>query len=75
MRDFREPHDSWWAEPICIDKLSGAHRTAIGPLDVLCAASLQNAAEGRPGHYYGTDINTNAGFYLKPPYSSVGNIL
>jgi predicted O-methyltransferase YrrM len=42
---------------------------------VLCTALLRNAAEGHPGRYYGTDINTNAGFYLKPPYSSVGNIL
>ena len=42
---------------------------------VLCAALLRNAAEGHPGRYFGTDINPNAGFYLKPPYSSVGQIL
>ncbi|MET4445559.1 hypothetical protein ABIB75_003841 [Bradyrhizobium sp. GM2.2] len=42
---------------------------------VLCAALLRNTAEGHPGRYYGTDINKNAGFYLRSPYSSVGVVL
>ena len=42
---------------------------------LLCAALLRNAAEGSPGAYYGTDLNPDAGWLLKDPYSKVGKIL
>ncbi len=42
---------------------------------VLCAALLQNAAEGKPGRYYGTDINPQAGWLLTGKYAEVGKIL
>ncbi len=42
---------------------------------LLCAALLRNRAEGAQGTYYGTDINPEAGWLLRPPYSSVGMIL
>jgi hypothetical protein len=42
---------------------------------VLCAALLRNRDEGYPGHYYGTDINPEAGFLLDGPYAQVGTIL
>ena len=41
---------------------------------ILCAALLRNAKEGHPGRYYGTDINPDAGWLLRPPYSSAGEI-
>lgn len=42
---------------------------------LLCAALRRNAAEGRPGTYYGTDINPQAGYLLGGPYAEVGRIL
>jgi len=42
---------------------------------VLCSALLKNAQEGAPGKYYGTDINTQAGYLLKGEYATVGEIL
>jgi hypothetical protein len=42
---------------------------------LLCAALLKNRAEGREGKYYGTDINPEAGWLLRPPYSELGTIL
>lgn len=42
---------------------------------VLCAALARNAGEGHPGRYYGTDINPNAGYFLKSPYADHGRIL
>ena len=42
---------------------------------ILCAALMRNAAEGHQGRYYGTDINHEAGWLLKAPYSDFGEIL
>lgn len=42
---------------------------------VLCAALLENRKEGFEGRYYGTDINTTAGFLLKGAYAEIGKIL
>lgn len=42
---------------------------------LLCAALRRNATEGRPGTYYGTDINPEAGYLLGGPYAEVGRIL
>jgi hypothetical protein len=42
---------------------------------ILCAALLRNAEERRPGHYYGTDINPDAGWLLCGKYAEVGKIL
>ena len=42
---------------------------------LLCAALARNAKEGRAGHYWGTDVNPEAGFLLSPPYSHFGTIL
>jgi hypothetical protein len=42
---------------------------------VLCAALLRNAAEGRPGRYYGTDLEPKAGHLLGGEYASVGQLL
>lgn len=42
---------------------------------VLTSALMRNKAEGFEGYYYGTDINPDAGFLLKPPYSDYGKIL
>jgi predicted O-methyltransferase YrrM len=42
---------------------------------VLAAALRRNAAEGRPGRYYGTDINPSAGYLLAGPYAEHGRIL
>jgi len=42
---------------------------------VLCTALMRNAEEGVDGHYYGTDINPNAGWLLGYPYSEYGTIL
>jgi hypothetical protein len=41
----------------------------------LCASLLKNKEEGYPGKYYGTDINSKAGYLLDSPYSEVGKIL
>jgi hypothetical protein len=41
----------------------------------LCAALMRNVAEGFPGRYFGTDKDPDAGFLLREPYSSVGEIL
>ncbi|MGZ3672624.1 MAG: O-methyltransferase, partial [Bdellovibrionota bacterium] len=42
---------------------------------VLAAALLKNAEEGHPGKYYGTDINPEAGYLFRAPYSKAGEIL
>jgi hypothetical protein len=42
---------------------------------VLCAALLRNAQEGRPGRYFGTDIDRGAGALFVAPYNSAGAIL
>jgi hypothetical protein len=42
---------------------------------LLCAALLRNRTEGALGMYYGTDINPEAGWLLRPPYSEVGTML
>jgi predicted O-methyltransferase YrrM len=42
---------------------------------LLCAALLRNHTDGAAGKYFGTDINPEAGWLLRPPYSEVGSIL
>lgn len=42
---------------------------------VLCCALLRNREEGHPGHYYGTDLNPQAGYLLKGTYAEMGEIL
>lgn len=42
---------------------------------VLTAALRRNAHEGRPGRYFGTDIDPNAGALFGPPYSEFGELL
>jgi len=42
---------------------------------ILCAALLRNAEERRPGRYYGTDINPDAGWLLRGKYAEIGRIL
>lgn len=42
---------------------------------LLCAALLRNQTEGFYGHYFGTDINPQAGSLLTKPYDTVGKIL
>jgi len=42
---------------------------------ILCAALLRNAAEGKPGRYYGTDIDPRAGWLLTGKYAEVGILL
>jgi predicted O-methyltransferase YrrM len=42
---------------------------------VITAALMKNAAEGYPGRHYGTDINPQAGYLFKDPYSRYGEIL
>lgn len=42
---------------------------------LLCAALRRNAAIGSPGHYYGTDLNPEAGWLLSGPYAEFGTIL
>jgi predicted O-methyltransferase YrrM len=42
---------------------------------VLSAALLRNAAEGSPGRYLGIDLNRNAGWLLREPWSRVGSIV
>ena len=42
---------------------------------VLTSALIRNEQEGMPGHYYGTDINPNAGFLLDGKYRRYGEVL
>src|SRR4051812_44892469 len=42
---------------------------------VLCSALMRNQMLGYPGRYFGTDINPNAGFYLREAYARYGKIL
>ena len=42
---------------------------------LICSALLRNKSEARPGRYYGTDINPEAGYLLTGKYSEVGEIL
>lgn len=42
---------------------------------ILCAALLRNAAEGKPGRYFGTDLRPEAGQLLDDKYAEVGRIL
>lgn len=42
---------------------------------LLCRALLRNTEEGRPGRYYGTDINPKAGYLLTGPFAGPGRIL
>ena len=42
---------------------------------VLCAALLRNRSEGHTGHYFGTDLNPDAGYLLCGQYREVGEIL
>ena len=42
---------------------------------VLCAALLRNRDEGRPGRYFGTDINPRAGYLLTGRYAETGTLL
>jgi hypothetical protein len=42
---------------------------------VLAAALLRNRAEGHAGHYFGTDINPQAGWLFQVPYREAGEIL
>jgi predicted O-methyltransferase YrrM len=42
---------------------------------LLCAALLRNRGEGHEGHYYGTDINPEAGFLLGGKWAETGKIL
>lgn len=42
---------------------------------VLTAALRRNGLEGHPGVYYGTDINTKAGYMLHGEYAQYGRIL
>ena len=42
---------------------------------VLTAALMQNALEGKPGRYYGTDSDAGAGYLLSGPYAEYGEIL
>ena len=42
---------------------------------LLCAALLKNRSEGFDGHYFGTDINPDAGYLLSGKYREIGEIL
>jgi predicted O-methyltransferase YrrM len=42
---------------------------------VLCAALRRNASEGHPGRYRGTDIDPQAGYFLKGEYAQFGEVL
>ena len=42
---------------------------------VLTSALLRNSQEGRPGYYYGTDINQHAGYLLGDAYATCGKII
>jgi predicted O-methyltransferase YrrM len=52
---------------------TGVHH-GVGAL-VLTSALLRNQDEGFAGRYFGTDISTNAGNLLEPPYSDIASIL
>jgi predicted O-methyltransferase YrrM len=41
---------------------------------VLCHALMKNSADGYPGRFIGTDINPDAGWMMKKPYSDYGEI-
>lgn len=41
---------------------------------VICTALLENAKEGKPGRYLGTDINPEAGALLSGEFATVGSI-
>ncbi|MFI5305939.1 MAG: class I SAM-dependent methyltransferase [Polyangiales bacterium] len=41
----------------------------------LAAALLRNAEEGKPGAYFGLDINPDAGLLFRAPYDQAGRIL
>ena len=42
---------------------------------ILATALLRNRAEGHQGHYFGTDINPQAGWLFQGPYREAGEIL
>jgi predicted O-methyltransferase YrrM len=42
---------------------------------VLCAALKRNAAEGHAGQYLGTDIDPQAGYFLRGDYAKFGKVL
>ncbi|HEX3766929.1 MAG TPA: class I SAM-dependent methyltransferase [Puia sp.] len=42
---------------------------------LLCSALLKNKEEGYEGHFFGTDINPEAGYLLTGKYAEVGEIL
>jgi len=42
---------------------------------VLCAALARNTAEGHPGQYFGTDIDPQAGYFLRGDYAKFGRVL
>jgi len=42
---------------------------------VIVSALIRNKRDGFEGYYFGTDINPDAGFMFKSPYSSFGEIL
>lgn len=42
---------------------------------LLCAALLKNREEGFEGQYFGTDINTIAGYLISGKYATVGKML
>jgi len=46
----------------------------IGSL-VITAALIKNADEGILGKYYGTELDTNAGWMFREPYSNFGEII
>jgi len=46
----------------------------IGSL-VITTALIANASEGFPGKYYGTELDQNAGWLFKQPYSNFGEIM
>lgn len=42
---------------------------------LICAALLKNMSEGFPGKYYGTDINSEAGYLIDGKYKEVAELL
>ena len=43
---------------------------------VLCEAILKNESEGYPGKYYGLDINSNAGYFIRHErYEAIANVV
>ena len=42
---------------------------------LIAAALMRNAQEGSPGKMYGLDLNPNAGYLLREPYSNFGTII